>query len=291
MALPLRALLGLLLLLVLVLSDYVNANLHLRNGQRVAHHHHTGRGQRGHGKLALHLKHHRPKFKPGPWTHAHATFYEGGSGTFGGACGYDDVVKEGYGLQTVALSEALFNKGEACGACYEIKCVDDPQWCKPGQPSLIVTGTNHCPPNYYQSSENGGWCNPPLHHFDIAKPVFLNVAEYKAGIIPIIYRRIPCRKLGGIRFTISGNPYFNEVLVWNVGGAGDVVGVQVKGSKKLKWTPMNRMWGQKWVTNAMMVGESLTFRVRASDGRFSTAWHVAPKTWQFGQTFEGKNFK
>ncbi|KAI4365627.1 hypothetical protein MLD38_021593 [Melastoma candidum] len=29
----------------------------------------------------------RPRFQPGPWKQAHATFYEGGSGTFGGACG------------------------------------------------------------------------------------------------------------------------------------------------------------------------------------------------------------
>lgn len=231
------------------------------------------------------------------------------------------MVREGYGLETVALSEALFNKGQSCGACYEIKCMDDPQWCKLGQPSLFVSATNHCPPNYYQSSDNGGWCNPPRHHFDIAKPVFLKIAEYRGGIIPVSYRRllfvsstqshnisydvgfclnrsswlsfcrVPCQKQGGIRFTVTGNPYFNEVLVWNVGGAGDVVSLQVKGNKDLKWTPMKRMWGQKWVTDAKMVGESLTFRVRASDGRFSTSWHIAPKTWQFGQTFEGKNFR
>ncbi|CAK9320116.1 unnamed protein product [Citrullus colocynthis] len=236
-------------------------------------------------------KHHRPPFKPGPWKHAHATFYEGGSGTFGGACGYDDVEKEGYGMQTAALSMALFNNGQSCGACFEIKCIDDPQRCKPGQPSLMVTGTNHCPPNYNLASDNGGWCNPPLEHFDIAKPVFLNIADFKAGIVPITYRRVPCKKQGGIRFTITGNPYFNQVLVWNVGGAGDVKSVQVKGHRKLKWTTMSRSWGQKWVTNAMMVGESLTFRVRTSDGKFSTSWHIAPTNWQFGQTFEGKNFK
>jgi len=283
MALPLRALLGLLLLVLVVvvaLPDHVRA-------WRVPHRH-VGRGR---GRFPPPRKHHRPNFRPGPWTPAHATFYEGGSGTFGGACGYDDVVREGYGLETVALSEALFNKGQSCGACYEIKCMDDPQWCKLGQPSLFVSATNHCPPNYYQSSDNGGWCNPPRHHFDIAKPVFLKIAEYRGGIIPVSYRRVPCQKQGGIRFTVTGNPYFNEVLVWNVGGAGDVVSLQVKGNKDLKWTPMKRMWGQKWVTDARMVGESLTFRVRASDGRFSTSWHIAPKTWQFGQTFEGKNFR
>ena len=100
-----------------------------------------------------------------------------------------------------------------------------------------------------------------------------------------------CKRQGGIRFSISGNPYFYLVSVWNVGGAGDVVGVQVKGSKKVKWTNMKRNWGQKWETNAMLLGESLTFRVRTSDRRSSTSWHVLPQNWQFGVTYEGKNFK
>jgi hypothetical protein len=235
--------------------------------------------------------HHRPSFKPGPWKQARATFYEGGSGTFGGACGYEDVVAQDYGLETAALSQALFNNGQTCGACYEIKCINDPQWCKPGQPSLFITASNHCPPNYNEPSDNGGWCNPPNEHFDIAKPVFAKLAEYTAGIVPVLYRRVPCVKQGGIRFTITGNPYFTQVLVWNVAGAGDVISLQVKGSRNLKWTQMQRIWGQKWETGANMVGESLTFRVRASDRRYSTSWHVAPENWQFGQTFEGKNFK
>lgn len=104
------------------------------------------------------------------------------------------------------------------------------------------------------------------------------------------FLRVPCNKKGGIRFTITGNPYFTQVLVWNVGGAGDVTSVQVKGDNKVKWTQMQRDWGQKWKTNTLLTGESLSFRVRASDGRTSTSWHVAPRNWQFGQTFEGKNF-
>ncbi|KAJ8754132.1 hypothetical protein K2173_002030 [Erythroxylum novogranatense] len=283
MAWPLRGFYAAFLLLTVVLP-----NCRATIAGKVAIHHAIGR--QNHVKTPP-AKHHKPPFKPGPWKKARATFYEGGSGTFGGACNYKDVVSQGYGMSTAALSDVMFQKGKACGACYEIRCVDNPQWCKPGQPSIIITATDNCPPNYALASDNGGWCNPPNEHFDIAKPVFNQLADHTAGITPIEYRRVPCKKQGGIRFTINGNPWFYQVTVWNVGGAGDVVSLQVKGNDKLKWTKMDRDWGSTWKTSCSLVGESLSFRVKTSDGRTSTSWHVAPKNWQFGQTYEGKNFK
>ncbi|KAL6660942.1 hypothetical protein ACP70R_000326 [Stipagrostis hirtigluma subsp. patula] len=239
------------------------------------------------------VHHNHGRFAAGPWKPAHATFYGGrdGSGTTAGACGYKDTAAEGYGVQTVAVSTVLFADGAACGGCYEVRCVDSPQGCKAGAPPVTVTATNLCPPNYEQSGDSGGWCNPPREHFDLTMPAFLQIAQEKAGIVPISYRRVPCTKQGGIRYTITGNKYFNLVMVTNVGGAGDVTAVSVKGDDRVKWTELKRNSGQVWQAAEDLTGESLTFRVMTSDHRKATSWHVLPKNWQFGVTYQAsKNF-
>lgn len=104
----------------------------------------------------------------------------------GGACGYDNTLHAGFGANTAALSGALFRGGEACGACYRVTCDywADPKWCL-RRSAVTVTATNFCPPN-----NNGGWCDPPGHHFDMSVTAFLRIARNgNEGIVPVLYRR------------------------------------------------------------------------------------------------------
>lgn len=209
-----------------------------------------------------------------------------------GACGYGDLFEQGYGLETTALSTAVFNDGGTCGACFEVLCVHS-EWCLPGEPVIRVTATNFCPPNYTKTHDI--WCNPPQKHFDLTMPMFLKIAQYKAGVVPIAFRRVRCLpKQGGIKFQLKGNPYWLMVLVYNVGGDGQVVDVKIKGSNNSnnQWSTMSRNWGQNWQTWEDLQGQTISFQVTTSDGNMLQLENVAPANWIVGQTFEAnRNFK
>ncbi|XP_058225500.1 expansin-A1-like [Rhododendron vialii] len=230
-------------------------------------------------------------FTASPWYGAHATFYGGSdaSGTMAGACGYGNTYTTGYGVATTALSTALFNNGASCGQCYRIVCDNtlDPQFCIKGK-SITVTASDFCPPNWAEPSDNGGWCNPPRPHFDMSQPAWLNIGIYVGGIVPVLYQRVPCKRHGGMRFTINGNPWFNLVLITHVGAAGSIKAISIKGSNT-NWIPMSINWGVNWESSTYLIGQVLSFVITASDGEVVQCLNIAPSNWGFGQTFSDKD--
>ncbi|WCJ32169.1 expansin 12 [Euphorbia peplus] len=222
------------------------------------------------------------------WRNAHATFYAANQNpaTLGGACGYENTYAAGLGVQTAAVSTALFRKGEACGACYKLMCdfKADPKWCL-RRAVVTITTTNFCPPN-----NNGGWCDPPRHHFDLSLPAFLRIARQgNEGIVPVIYSRVACKRRGGVRFTMRGQSNFNLIMVSNVGGTGDIKSAWIRGSTARSWLPLHRNWGANWQTNVDFRTQMVSFKLTLLDGTTLEFINVIPSTWRFGQTFSAPN--
>lgn len=95
---------------------------------------------------------------------------------------------------------------------------------------------------------------------------------------------MPCKKHGGLRFTINGRDYFELVLVTNVGGSGSIDSMWIKGTST-GWTAMSRNWGANWQSSAHLNGQSISFKVTTSDAQTLVFPDVVPSGWAFGQTF------
>lgn len=114
----------------------------------------------------------------------------------------------------------------------------------------------------------------------------LSVPLHLISLENVLLDRIKCRKEGGVRFSIDGSGIFLSVLISNVGSAGDIVAVKIKGSMT-GWLPMGRNWGQNWHINADLRNQPLSFELTNSIGVTLASYNVAPRNWNFGQTFEG----
>ncbi|KAL8484462.1 hypothetical protein ACS0TY_026953 [Phlomoides rotata] len=196
----------------------------------------------------------------------------------GGACGYENTYEAGFGENTAALSSALFRGGEACGSCYQVICnrMAEPKWCL-RRGSVTVTATNFCP-----SNNQGGWCDPPRHHFDMSTPAFFRIARQgNEGVVPVLYRRVACRRRGGVRFLLKGQPNFNIIMISNVGGGGDIKTAWIRGSRSRTWSAMHRNWGANWQSNYDLRSQTLSFRITLVNGRTLTFLNVVPSSWNF----------
>ncbi|CAI5468784.1 unnamed protein product [Closterium sp. Yama58-4] len=175
---------------------------------------------------------------------AMATFYGGpdASGTWGGNCGYGNLVQAGYGILVAAGSPPLYKGGKGCGACYRVKCTNS-TYCNKGV-SIVVAITDLCP--------GGGWCCPTCRHFDLSEPAFIALANRAAGFVPLSYEQVPCVFSNNIRLTATGSPFWLNLLIRQVAGPGDLSLVEVMDSNSPTWRPMRHDWGANWVYESFL---------------------------------------
>nr|CAD1844659.1 unnamed protein product [Ananas comosus var. bracteatus] len=220
------------------------------------------------------------------WRSARASYFAADpQDSVGGACGYGDLGRRGYGMATAGLSEGLFARGAACGGCYEVRCVQELRYCLPGPPSSSPPPTS-APPITASPPTPAASATP--------QPPLLDPHPGLREDRPLEGRRHarpvpPCVREGGVGFTIDGRGFFITVLISNVAGAGDVTAVKIKGSN-IGWLSMGRIWGQNWHISADLKGQALSFELTTSDSVTLTSFNVAPKDWSFGQTYAGKQF-
>ncbi|GAQ81437.1 Expansin [Klebsormidium nitens] len=129
-----------------------------------------------------------------------ATYYGdplGAGATNDGACLWGNV-QPAFGTNVVAAGPAIFNNREGCGLCFDVSCDSSrDSWKEQQQPgpdciagSIRVYVTNLCPE-----------CD--ANHIDLSMPVFLSIAEQRAGIIPITMT--PCGQVDKNKNPISGS--------------------------------------------------------------------------------------
>ncbi|MCO5578138.1 hypothetical protein L7F22_031976 [Adiantum nelumboides] len=219
------------------------------------------------------------------WLPATATWYGSatGSGTDGGACGYGSLGSSPYGNIVSAGSPVLFKAGMGCGACYQVKCLAG-AICS-AQPVTVVI-TDECP---------GGYCASGKTHFDMSGAAFGAMASstqstqslLNAGVVPLLYRRVPCSYKPGTMVSFQVNEgatnYWFSMLIRYVGGDGELSSVELMEGGQ--WRQMEHLWGAYWCLNSGPLTAPFSVKVTTSKGTSLTAPNVIPGNWAPGQTY------
>ncbi|KAL2892483.1 putative expansin-B2 [Bienertia sinuspersici] len=216
------------------------------------------------------------------WSPAGATWYGSptGAGSNGGACGYTDTVERPpYSSMVSAAGSSIYQFGDGCGVCYQVKCTEN-QACS-GNP-VTVTITDQCP-------------GCPSAHFDLSGTAFGAIAKpgqagqlRDAGVLNVQYKRINCNYPGvtvEVRVDPGSNPSYFASTIEYVDGEG-IKSVKLK-QQSGEWIPMEQSWGAVWELNPGHVLQppfSLQL-VEAISGKTLILNNVIPRNWNPGQTY------
>lgn len=226
----------------------------------------TAVGQIQHHTLDLH------------WYPGTATWYGDpeGDGSTGGACGYGTLVDvKPLRARVGAVGPVLFMKGEGCGACYKVKCLDN-SICSRRAVTVIIT--DECP-----------GCPTDTTHFDLSGAAFGHMAISgekgqlrNRGQIPVIYRRTPCKYPGKkIAFHVNegSTPFWLSLLVEFEDAEGDIGTMHIRENGSSEWLQMNHLWGANWCIIGGPLRGPFSVKLSSTTGRTLSARDVVPSNW------------
>ncbi|XP_058734822.1 expansin-B3-like [Vicia villosa] len=226
----------------------------------------TAAGQLQHHTLDMH------------WYPGTATWYgdPNGDGSTGGACGYGTLVDvKPLRARVGAVGSVLFMKGEGCGACYKVKCLDN-SICSRRAVTVIIT--DECP-----------GCPTDSTHFDLSGAAFGHMAISgengqlrNRGQIPVIYRRTPCKYPGRkIAFHVNegSTPFWLSLLVEFEDAEGDIGTMHIRENGSSEWLQMNHVWGANWCIIGGPLRGPYSVKLSSSTGRTLSARDVIPSNW------------
>ncbi|KAG4981241.1 hypothetical protein AAZX31_12G192500 [Glycine max] len=221
------------------------------------------------------------------WFPGTATWYGDpeGDGSTGGACGYGTLVDvKPLKARVGAVGSVLFKKGEGCGACYKVKCLDH-SICSKRAVTVIIT--DECP-----------GCPSDRTHFDLSGSAFGRMAVVgengqlrNRGEIPVIYRRTPCKYAGkNIAFHVNegSTPFWLSLLVEFEDGDGDIGSMHIQEAGSSEWQQMNHVWGANWCIVKGPLRGPFSVKLSTSTGKSLTAKDVIPSNWTPKATYTSR---
>ncbi|KAK9757808.1 hypothetical protein RND81_01G187400 [Saponaria officinalis] len=220
------------------------------------------------------------------WSVGAATWYgaSNGAGSDGGACGFRDAVgKPPYSGMISAGGPSIYDMGQGCGVCYQVKCTEN-EACSGD--AVRITITDECP-----------GCTKEAAHFDLSGSAFGALAKpgladqlRNAGVLyHLQYKMVKCDYPGVtvvLRVDPGSNPYYFATSIEYADGTG-IEKVELQPQSSDGWLSMYESFGATWAINS---GDVLQppFSIRLTEKvslNTLILTNVIPLGWQPGQTY------
>ncbi|XP_076942171.1 expansin-like A3 [Bidens hawaiensis] len=200
-----------------------------------------------------------------------------------GACGYGSFATSFYNGHLAAGDPSIFKSGSGCGACFQVRCMDN-KLCSKGGTQVIVTDLN----------------NKTETELGVSSRALMAMANkgmeqkiLKLGSANVEYKRVSCDYKGknlGVRVEESSNMKLNYLAIKFLyqGGQTEIVGVDIARIGSTNWSFLSRKSGAIWETTRVPVG-AMQFRLVVTSGYDrKTIWakSVLPANWNVGIVYD-----